>query len=169
MGWMLRLRWVLGLLALGFAAQSRGGYNASGAWEGVVMNRRSPCDSASIGFVPRRQGGALPGTHDAFQDARWIYVGEVRGRRSDRETDGHLGSSSGYTLGRCTFQGDAFSRAYAITSSPSGTLSATLFLPRTHTRRSALLQGALEALGRRLRALGGEPHSVPLTERGVWG
>jgi hypothetical protein len=166
---MLRLRWVLGLLALGFAAQSRGGYNASGAWEGVVMNRRSPCDSASIGFVPRRQGGALPGTHDAFQDARWIYVGEVRGRRSDRETDGHLGSSSGYTLGRCTFQGDAFSRAYAITSSPSGTLSATLFLPRTHTRRSALLQGALEALGRRLRALGGEPHSVPLTERGVWG
>jgi len=169
MGWMLRLRWVLGLLALGFAARSRGGYNASGAWEGVVMNRRSPCDSASIGFVPRRQGGALPGTHDAFQDARWIYVGEVRGRRSDRETDGHLGSSSGYTLGRCTFQGDAFSRAYAITSSPSGTLSATLFLPRTHTRRSALLQGALEALGRRLRALGGEPHSVPLTERGVWG
>jgi hypothetical protein len=166
---MLRLRWVLGLLALGFAAQSRGGYNASGAWEGVVMNRRSPCDSASIGFVPRRQGGALPGTHGAFQDARWIYVGEVRGRRSDRETDGHLGSSSGYTLGRCTFQGDAFSRAYAITSSPSGTLSATLFLPRTHTRRSALLQGALEALGRRLRALGGEPHSVPLTERGVWG
>lgn len=166
---MLRLRWVLGLLALGFAARSRGGYNASGAWEGVVMNRRSPCDSASIGFVPRRQGGALPGTHDAFQDARWIYVGEVRGRRSDRETDGHLGSSSGYTLGRCTFQGDAFSRAYAITSSPSGTLSATLFLPRTHTRRSALLQGALEALGRRLRALGGEPHSVPLTERGVWG
>jgi hypothetical protein len=169
MGWMLRLRWVLGLLTLGFAAQSRGGYNASGAWEGVVMNRRSPCDSASIGFVPRRQGGALPGTHDAFQDARWIYVGEVRGRRSDRETDGHLGSSSGYTLGRRTFQGDAFSRAYAITSSPSGTLSATLFLPRTRTRRSALLQGALEALGRRLRALGGEPHSVPLTERGVWG
>jgi hypothetical protein len=169
MGWMLRLRWVLDLLTLGFAARSRGGYNASGAWEGVVMNRRSPCDSASIGFVPRRQGGALPGAHDAFQDARWIYVGEVRGRRSDRETDGHLGSSSGYTLGRCTFQGDAFSRAYAITSSPSGTLSATLFLPRTHTRRSALLQGALEALGRRLRALGGEPHSVPLTERGVWG
>jgi len=166
---MLRLRWVLGLLALGFAARSRGGYNASGAREGVVMNRRSPCDSASIGFVPRRQGGALPGTHGAFQDARWIYVGEVRGRRSDRETDGHLGSSSGYTLGRRTFQGDAFSRAYAITSSPSGTLSATLFLPRTHTRRSALLQGALEALGRRLRALGGEPHSVPLTERGVWG
>jgi hypothetical protein len=169
MGWMLRLRWVLGLLALGFAARSGGGYNASGAWEGVVMNRRSPCDSASIGFVPRRQGGALPGTHDAFQDARWIYVGEVRGRRSDRETDGHLDSSSGYTLGRCTFQGDAFSRAYAITSSPSGTLSPTLFLPRTHTRRSALLQGALEALGQRLRALGGEPHSVPLTERGVWG
>jgi hypothetical protein len=166
---MLRLRWVLGLLALGFAARSRGGYNASGAWEGVVMNRRSPCDSASIGFVPRRQGGALPGTHDAFQDARWIYVGEVKGRRSDRETDGHLGSSSGYTLGRCTFQGDAFSRAYAITSSPSGTLSATLFLPRTHTRRSALLQGALEALGHEAKGVGRRAALGPFNRTGGLG
>lgn len=62
----MRLWYALALLALGLAARSGGGYNASGTWEGVATNQSYPYDAVTVRFIIRDQGGVLPSSHYAL-------------------------------------------------------------------------------------------------------
>jgi hypothetical protein len=130
----VRLRCALALLALGLAACSGGGYNASGTWEGVATNQRYPYDAVTVRFILRDQGGVLSGSHYALLDAGWTYVGEVRGTRSGQEASWRVDAPSGYILVEGAFQGEAFRGTYTVAVYGSGSLTAALFLSRARVQ-----------------------------------
>lgn len=142
--------WILVII---LAACGGGGYNASGTWQGIATNQSYPYDSLAVRFYLSDQNGSLSGSHYAYLDGSWRYIGAIRGSRSGQSAAWRLDASGGYIEVSGTFSGDHFNGTYRITVYGSGSLTASLSLTRggTQSLTQPLEAGALARLLGELR------------------
>jgi hypothetical protein len=122
------------ILTIFLVACGGGGYNASGTWQGTATNQSYPYDSLAMRFYLNDQNGSLSGSHCAYLDGSWRYVGTIRGSCSGESAAWRVDASGGYIEVGGSFGGDRFNGTYRIVAYGSGSLTASLSLARGGTQ-----------------------------------
>jgi len=132
----MRKALLFSFLALVLAACGGQPYTATGLWQGYATNSSSPGDSVLVRFSLLDQNGALSGSHFAFINGTWTYIGSVQGNRSGQDASWRVDGANGYIQINGRFDGDRFTGSYFLVAYGSGSLSANLSLSRQSTQPS---------------------------------
>ncbi len=128
------------LLSLILTACGGSVYTATGRWQGSATDQSAPYGSVLVRFDLEDQNGLLSGSHYAYLDGVWTYLGPVSGKRSGNNASFRVDAPGGYVQVNGRFDGDRFTGTYFIVAYNAGSVTADLSLNRiaSQTQESAL-------------------------------